>query len=142
MRIRAVDESGGDISVLPDEVLDYFVEQGFIKGSTYNKEYFKQYAQAGQSPNKGETKNMLIRAFRAVTGSAGLAPKDIQKGLETYAPGFTFSDGDSVESPSEERTYWYGFFTTTSIASYPLDGGDLQELMIRIYDYLTGGAQA
>ena len=83
---------------------------------------------------------MLVRAFRAVTGTgatAGQMPAQIDK-----VPGFTFSDGDSVESPSEERTYWYGFFTTTSIASYPLDGGDLQELMIRIYDYLTGGAQA
>lgn len=140
VRIRAVDESGGEISVLPDEVLDYFVEQGFIKGSKYNKEYFKQNAQTGQSPNKSETRNMLVRAFRAVTGTgatAGQMPTQIDK-----VPGFTFSDGDSVENPSEERTYWYGFFTTTSIASYPLDGGDLQELMIRIYDYLTGGAQA
>lgn len=140
VRIRAVDASGGDVSVLSDEVLDYFVEQGFINHATYNKDYFKQNAQAGMSPNKSETRNMLVRAFRAVTGtgaSAGQMPAQIDK-----VPDFTFSDGDSVESPSEERTYWYGFFTTTSIASYPLDGGDVQELMIRIYDYLTGGAQA
>ena len=83
---------------------------------------------------------MRVRAGRAGTGtgeSAGQMPAQSEK-----VPDFTFSDGDSVESPSEERTYWYGFFTTKSIASYPLDGGDLQELMIRIYDYLTGGAQA
>lgn len=143
VRIRAVDASGGDVSVLSDEVLDYFVEQGFIN-SAYNRDAVKDDAQAGKTPNKSEARNILVRAFRKVTGSSGLTAATIETGLSKYARDFTFSDDDSFESPSETRTYWYSFFTTPTeeLASFSLDGGDLQELMIRIYNYLTGGEQA
>ena len=50
--------------------------------------------------------------------------------------GFTFSD-----TPTEDTTlreYWYPRITGKDV----IDNDMLRELMIRIYDYLTGGAQA
>ena len=115
--------------VLSDELLTYFAEQGFIKDNTsYNKAYFKAHAQIGGGTiNQSESKNMLVRAFRKVTGNSNLANSNFSKALNNY-PAFTFDDTDDATV----RAYWYACFAGTET----IDGESLRVLMNRIYDYL------
>ena len=115
---------------LSDEVLDWYVAQGIIKEGNYGKEYFRENAKAGGTLNQGETQNLLIRAFRKVTGNGG-SGTTLTNAIT--ASGFTFSD-----DPSENETlreYWYARIQSKN----PVDGEMLRVLMIRIYDYMNGG---
>ena len=111
-----------------DTVLEYFVAQGFIKGTTYNAEYFKTNTEEGKKPNQGETQNMLVRAFRKVTNTTGAAstmPAQLDK------VDFTF--GDTPEEDATAREYWYARLSVKQ----ETDGAMLRVLMIRIYNYLN-----
>ena len=112
-------------------MLDWYVENAIIKGS-YNKEDFRKAAKLGGETNKTETQNMLIRAFRLVTGSMGATASNITKAISNSE--FTFSS-DSTED-LELRNYWYPRIESNK---EPVDGEMLRVLMIRIYDYMNGG---
>ncbi len=110
-------------------VLDYFVAQGFIKGTTsFDKKYFNDNAQEGKLPNQEETRNMLTRAFRKITNTTGAAST-----MPTQLDKSDFTFGDTPEEDATARTYWYARLNQKQ----ETDGGMLRTLMIRIYNYLN-----
>ena len=114
---------------LSDEVLDWYVAQGVIVEGTYGKEYYKNNAKTGGTPNQGETMYFLARAFRIVTGKAGATASTLPDLID--ATDFTFSDDLSEDAALRE--YWYARMQT----KHPVDGEMLRLLMIRIYDYVN-----
>lgn len=119
-----------DHPVLSDEVINYFIAQGFIKDNTnYNGEYFKKNAKYGGTLNQGETQNMIVRAFRVVSGKTGATAGQLPSLIDKVD--FTF--GDTPEEDATAREYWYARLTQKQAT----DGEMLRVLMIRIYDYLV-----
>lgn len=121
-----------DASELSDEVLDWYVAQGIIKEGNYGKEYYKKNAKTGGTLNQGETQNMLVRAFRKVTGNAGATASNLPGVIDKSD--FTFSDDQGGDAALRE--YWYARIESKT---NPVDGEMLRVLMIRIYDYMNGG---
>jgi hypothetical protein len=119
-----------DHPVLSDEVINYFIAQGFIKDNTsYNGEYFKKNAKYGGTLNQGETQNMIVRAFRVVSGKTGATAGQ----LPSFIDKVDFTFGDTPEEDATAREYWYARLTQKQAT----DGEMLRVLMIRIYDYLV-----
>ncbi len=130
-KVVAKVKQGEDHPVVSDEVINYFISQGFIKDNTsYNGEYFKTNAKYGGSLNQGETQNMLVRAFRIVTGKSSATAGQISGFID--ATDFTFGDTDSEDQTA--RAYWYARLSQKQ----EIDGEMLRILMTRIYDYLVG----
>lgn len=135
-KLKVLEDMQGDVEYLSDEVLDWFVAQGYILSGNYDKEYFLSQANSAISAvsNVGETKNMLTRAFRGVTGSNKYTSGSAltKKITETS---FTFSD-----DPQEDTTLrasWYGLLEASSVVGMTVNGNDLRVLMNRIYDYMN-----
>lgn len=133
-KIRQLDAAEGEIAELPDKVLAWFVEKGYIKEGNYGASYFKENAKVGGGTlNQGETQNMLIRAFRGVTGLSSATGTTLTNAIT--ASGFTFSD-DETEN-GELSAYWYARIETKN----PVDGEMLRVLMVRIYEYMNKEAE-
>ena len=127
---------------LSDELLTYFTEKGYIAGNSFNAAWFKAQAIKGNSvANKGETKNMLVRAFKGVFGNSGLTAGNIVTKLKRGDNGiqgtpFTFSD-DLTENATMQAFWCDEVLPNTGDKIPTIDGEKLRVLMVRIYDYLT-----
>ena len=133
-RLKVLEEMQGGVEYLSDEVLDWFVAQGYIKGTTYNKEYWREHACAvpPDAINQGETQNLLVRAFRGVTGNGGATAGTLPNLIN--APDFAFRFSDDDTENEELKEYWV---LRISAKTNPIDGEKLRVLMNRIYDYMN-----
>lgn len=119
----------GGVAELSDTVLDWLVSQGYIVEGNYGKEYFRTNAKTGGALNQGETRNLVIRAFRGISGKAGATGAALNKAVD--ATDFTFSDDRTEDATLRE--YWYGLV----LAKKTVDGEMLRVLLNRIYEYMN-----
>ncbi|MBQ8885449.1 MAG: FAD-dependent oxidoreductase [Clostridia bacterium] len=119
----------GGVAELSDAVLNWLVSQGYIVEGSYGKEYFRTNAKTGGTLNQGETRNLIIRAFRGISGKAGVTGSALNEAVS--ATDFTFSDDPTEDATLRE--YWYGLV----LAKKAVDGEMLRVLLNRIYEYMN-----
>lgn len=128
-KLQQLELQAGGVLELSDAVLDWFVSQGYIVEGNYGKAYFKTNAKTGGSLNQGETRNMIIRAFRGIANKPGATGAALNSAVSQTD--FTFSDDPTEDA--KLRDAWYAIV----LAKGPVDGEELRVLMMRIYNYMN-----